>query len=675
MKLRYLFSIILSALFFAGCAEINTDSWDNIKLSQTYVSISEKGGSASVTITATEAWEFVADDSWPEVITRDKNDAITSSTPSWLSVDKMSGDKGETTVTFSAEASASGRELEIKVKAGDNTQYLRVRQGSLEAVTATCAEVIAGPEGKTYRVTGTCTAIANTTYGNWYLDDGTGEIYIYGTKNASGSYDWAAFNIEVGDIVTVEGSYVLYSGTTPEFVDATFISVEKALVKIVTEEKTIAKEGEQFNVEVAYKGDGLFPTVPEEYRSWVSIVEMESKPGVPSKIEPNPADTAVVKISVLPNDGGDRVGSVIFNSSTSSVPYNFTQAGAIVEATAAEINAAEDGTRQYSVTGYVTKVANTQYGNLYIKDYTGEVYVYGSYDENGDKFSTFPVKAGDIITVVGPKTSYNGSPQMKNVKIVKHISVAATTVADFLAASESKEVYYSLTGTIKNIAMNDDGTQNIYGNFDIEDNTGSVYVYGLLSGWGGPSKKFQDLKLKEGDEVTLVGVRTAHKGTPQVGSAFYVSHKAASTGGDDNTGDDNTGDDVAAGSYSVSFADVANRTVFSATQQVWVQNGVTVTNDKASSTNDVADYSNPARFYKGSALTVSKNGMKKIEFFCNDYKDTYPTDLKASITDTNATVAVDGTKVTVTFTNAANTFSIAALAGQVRVNSLTVYTE
>ena len=102
---------------------------------------------------------------------------------------------------------------------------------------------------------------------------------------------------------------------------------------------------------------------------------------------------------------------------------------------------------------------------------------------------------------------------------------------------------------------------------------------------------------------------------------------------------------------------------------------MTVTNDKASSTNDVGDYSNPARFYKGSALTVAKNGMKKIEFFCNDYKDTYPTDLKASITDTNATVAVDGTKVTVTFTNAANTFSIAALAGQVRVNSLTVYTE
>ena len=664
MKLRYLFSIILSALFFASCVEIPTDSWDNIKLSQTYVSLPVDGGSATVVINATEDWEFVTGEDWP----------------AWLTVSPVSGATGETTVTISAEAN-QGREAEVAIKAGENTQYLRVRQGSLEASSATCAEVNAGPDGKTYKVKGTVTSIINTTYGNWYLKDDTGEVYVYGTLDKDGkTKNFLSLGLEVGDVVEIQGPKLTY-GSTVELVDVTVLKITKAFAKILTAEKEVAKEGEEFDVKVAYKGEGIFPSVPEEYRSWVSILDVKNVPGEPTKIEPNPADTAVVKIGVLPNDGGDRTGSVKFTSSTTTVPYNFTQAGAIVEATAAEINAAEDGTRQYSVTGYVTKVANTQYGNLYIKDYTGEVYVYGSYDENGDKFSTFPVKAGDIITVVGPKSSYNGSPQMKNVKIVKHISVAATTVADFLAASESKEVYYSLTGTIKNIAMNDDGTQNIYGNFDIEDNTGSVYVYGLLSGWGGPSKKFQDLKLKEGDEVTLVGVRTAHKGTPQVGSAFYVSHKAASTGGDDNTGDDNTGDDntgdddAAAGSYSVSFADVANRTVYSKTQQVWVQNGVTVTNDKASSTNDVGDYSNPARFYKGSALTVAKNGMKKIEFFCNDYKDTYPTDLKASITDTNATVAVDGTKVTVTFTNAANTFSIAALAGQVRVNSLTVYTE
>ena len=503
MKLRYLFSIILSALFFAGCADINTDSWDNIKLSQTYVSIPAAGGSTNVTVEATEAWEFVQGEDWP----------------AWLTVDKLSGTAGKTTVAFTAEAVNGGRTAELQIKAGDNTQFVNVCQGSKDVTVATCAEVIAGPEGKSYRVTGTCTAIANTTYGNWYLNDGTGELYIYGTVNASGSYDWAKFGIEVGDVVTVEGSYVLYGGNTPEFVDATFISVEKALVSVATEEQTLPKEGGEFDVKVVYKGAGVFPTVPEEYRSWVSIVDMQNKEGVPSKIEPNPADTAIVKIAVLPNEAGDRSGSVSFTSGSSTVPYKFMQKGAIIETTADKINAAEDGETQYRLTGVVTKIANGKYGNIYIADYTGEVYVYGTYDADGNRFDAFatPVKEGDIVTVVGPKTSYKGDPQMKNVTVEKHISVAPVTVADFLAAPEAKDVYYSLTGTVSNIV------NTTYGNFDIVDETGSVYVYGLLSGWGGPSKQFESLGLKEGDKITLVGVRAAYKGTAQVGSAFFVS--------------------------------------------------------------------------------------------------------------------------------------------------------
>ena len=505
MKLRYLFSIILSALFFAGCADISTDSWDNIKLSQTYVSIPAGGGTTNVTINATEDWAFVVGEDWP----------------AWLTVDKLTGAAGESTVSFSAEAVNGGRSAELQIKAGSNTQFVNVCQGSKSVTKATVAEIIAGPEGKLYEVRGVCTSVSNTTYGNWYLkDDSTDkELYIYGTVDASGKYNWASFNIEPGDVVTVQGSYVLYGGNTPEFVDAAFIKVEKALVKVVTEEKTIAKEGEQFDVKVAYKGDGIFPSVPEEHRSWVSIVDMKSKPGVASKIDPNPADTAIVRIAVLPNEGGDRNGSVSFSSGSSTVPYNIFQKGAIIETTADKINAAEDGATQYRYTGCVTKIANSKYGNIYIADYTGEVYAYGTYDAAGNRFDAFstPVNVYDIVTVVGPKTSYNGSPQMKNVTVEKHISVKAATVAEFLAAPEAKDVYYSLTGTVSNIA------NTLYGNFDIVDETGSVYVYGLLQGWGGPSKMFESLGLKEGDKITIVGVRSGYKGTAQVGSAFFVS--------------------------------------------------------------------------------------------------------------------------------------------------------
>ena len=317
MKLRYLFSIILSALFFAGCADISTDSWDNIKLSQTYVSIPAGGGSTNVTINATEDWAFVVGEDWP----------------AWLTVDKLTGAAGESTVSFSAEAVNGGRSAELQIKAGSNTQFVNVCQGSKSVTKATVAEIIAGPEGKLYEVRGVCTSVANTTYGNWYLkDDSTDkELYIYGTVDASGKYNWASFNIEPGDVVTVQGSYVLYSGTTPEFVDATFIKVEKSLVKVVTESRIAAKDGENLEVKVAYKGAGIFPSVPEEYRSWVSIVDMKYKKGEATKIEPNPADTAIVNVAVLANPGGPRAAKVDFASGNSSVSYDFEQDGSLLQ--------------------------------------------------------------------------------------------------------------------------------------------------------------------------------------------------------------------------------------------------------------------------------------------------------------------------------------------------------
>ena len=343
MKLRYLFSIVLTAvLALAGCQKQEmTGSFDNIKLSSTYLSIPVEGGSVRLTVNATEDWAFVEDDNWPIVIVRNDDKTINEekSAPSWLSADVMSGKAGETVVTFSADA-FPGREIELQIKAGDNTQYLRVRQGSLAPVTATCAEVIAGPEGKSYTVKGVCTAIANTQYGNWYLNDGTGEIYVYGTVNGDGKYDWASFNIGVGDVVTVQGTYVLYGGKTPEFVDAIFVSVEKALVKVASESQVVAKEGGELEVKVAYKGSGLFPSIPEEYKEWISVAGMDYKPGEPTKIEQNPADTAIVKFNVLANPSGPRTGEVVFASHmineddeqvSSSVSYTFEQDGSLLQ--------------------------------------------------------------------------------------------------------------------------------------------------------------------------------------------------------------------------------------------------------------------------------------------------------------------------------------------------------
>lgn len=119
---------------------------------------------------------------------------------------------------------------------------------------------------------------------------------------------------------------------------------------------------------------------------------------------------------------------------------------------------------------------------------------------------------------------------------------------------------------------------------------------------------------------------------------------------------------------TLSFADKAQRTSFSTTKQVWVQNGVTFTNDKASSTNAVADYANPVRLYANSSITVecASGNMTKIVFNANT--TAYASTLKTSIGNT---ATVSSKAVTVTLDGTSNTFTV-KLSGQVRLDKITV---
>ncbi len=552
MKLRYLFSAILSSAFlFAGCQPDTHESFDNVKLSQSYLSIPEDGGSVEMTVTSNEAWKFIINEKWPEVVTFNKdadgktikakfdrfgnliNDAadIKEKTPSWLAVSVLEGKAGDTKVTFSAEGTVGGREIEVALLAGNNKQFIRVRQGVMEATAVSCKEANELPEGKSVILKGTVTAIENTTYGNWTLVDDTGSMYIYGTLDKKGATkNFASLGLEAGDVVEVEGPIGSYNGKK-QLVNVMVNSITKSLVKLVSEEQTVSKDGGEFDVTVAYKGESILPSVPQEYRSWVSIVDMRTVKGIPTKIEQNPADTAFVKISLQPNTAGDRTGAVAFSSSkgasTSSVTYNFTQEGAIIDATAAEINAAEDGATVYRYTGYITRDTGSHYGNIYVKDATGEVYCYGVLNEAGEtqKWKEMGINVGDIVTVTGPKTSFNGAPQLKNVSVENHIKVTDISLADFRNLPDDKNTWYRISGKVGKSTEN--GTKHDlenYGNFALFDGATQVYVYGVKNGWGGPKGEFGKLGVKEGDDLTIVCYKTSFNGLIEADGCFYVSH-------------------------------------------------------------------------------------------------------------------------------------------------------
>ena len=125
-------------------------------------------------------------------------------------------------------------------------------------------------------------------------------------------------------------------------------------------------------------------------------------------------------------------------------------------------------------------------------------------------------------------------------------------------------------------------------------------------------------------------------------------------------------DAVKATNATITFDNTNKRTELSAAKQVWEENGITVTNTSA--TNNIADYSNPVRFYKNTIVVVEFPEMTKIEVVCSS--ESYATALQESIEGS----VKNGTTVIISFA-ATNSYTMTMSVDQVRVNSITVYTE
>ena len=120
---------------------------------------------------------------------------------------------------------------------------------------------------------------------------------------------------------------------------------------------------------------------------------------------------------------------------------------------------------------------------------------------------------------------------------------------------------------------------------------------------------------------------------------------------------------------TISFGSTAQRVSQDSEKQVWQNEGVTFTNNRANSSTAVASYSDPVRLYGGSNIVVEHEAMTKIVFAVSESK--YVSPLVNSI-GTTATTVAEGNNVIVTFVNPVDEFTIASLTAQVRLNSLTV---
>ena len=173
--------------------------------------------------------------------------------------------------------------------------------------------------------------------------------------------------------------------------------------------------------------------------------------------------------------------------------------------TVAEFIAAADKTTFFKLTGKVGGSINTQYGNFDLTDETGTIYVYGT-----TNIADYASKLVDGATVTLAATydyyEKNQKHEAVNAYIISieggeapdYSNAPAKTVAEFIAAADTQN-YYKLTGKIG-------GSINTqYGNFDLTDETGTIYVYGVKN-WN----EFKD-KATDGATVTLAGQYQLYK--------------------------------------------------------------------------------------------------------------------------------------------------------------------
>lgn len=503
MKSKYLFPFFIAILaLMTSCEkEATVTLLDGIQVSSSYVALPVDGGSTSITVTAKDSWTV-------EKVTTEKNQV------EWLTLSTTSGSAGETTITFSAPSAMDGRTAEVLIHSGNETQRINIIQGLVSISEVTAAEVNAGPDGKTFRVTGVCTNIINTLYGNWYLTDDSGTVFIYGTLDEKGNEkNFSSLGLEVGDEVTIEGPKGSYKGN-PQMVNVMVININKSLVKVDSVENAeLPLEGGEFTAHLTCKGQGVSVEIPEDAKSWLSISSIQSA-----------GTNTVVKFKADANTVGDRSTKITFNTTDGKKNYStetiLKQSGAIVKASIEEFLAASVDETQYRLSGVITKIVNDKYGNLNLNDFSGETYVYGIKD-----FQEKNLKEGDIITIVGKRAEYNGNPQVGGAVLESVIPVTKATIAEVLTKPDDTKTFFMVTGVISEI------TNDAYGNLYLTDGADKIFVYGVYPGYGATGDFRKGLiaakELKVGDTLTVIAAKGSYNGENQLSNGIYYSHVPA----------------------------------------------------------------------------------------------------------------------------------------------------
>ena len=267
--------------------------------------------------------------------------------------------------------------------------------------------------------------------------------------------------------------------------------------------------------------------------------------------------------------------------------------------------------------------------------------------------------------------AYNGAVQVSGLALDK-ISVVSTgntvtpktiSMADFLA-NKYEGQYVALEGV--QVASADlaktwvmDGAHT---SINMEDANGNKFVV-----FSSKYATYGTSTVAQGSG-TIKGISSINNGNLQIifaqnsDYAGLTGERFGEGGGDEPVNPEP--EQPTGGSATISFADKANRTSYSETQQVWEQNGIVVTNNKSASTSNIGDYANPARFYKSSEVIIkAPRKIHSISVNCEGLDEKYVSPWGGTVVDGIVTISLDGTS---------ESYTITALSAQARAYSITV---
>ena len=314
-----------------------------------------------------------------------------------------------------------------------------------------------------------------------------------------------------------------------------------------------------------------------------------------------------------------------------------------------------------AVRGYIVDVGSwsDQYNNF------TNVYINDTYTEESNKNSTGAlqvyrlktdevyitgkddVERGTRVTLQGCIQFYNGSPELTYQGSTDCTCIGMTKVVK----TDSQRVSDALTGVPSTLTIAETGPYILPTSSDSR----------VSFAWA----------IKSGNAATLSGSTLNVASIPSGGATMVLTLTASC--GSVSTPKDVTVTFIKAEGQaaSISLSSNATRTSQNANEQIWTQNGITLTNTKGGSSSDVGNYA-PIRLYKSSNVKIEyTSNIYVIVFNCNDYNDSYAAALEESLASCDGTVSVDGLKVTVIFNSPVTSIEFVCSA-QIRLNSIDI---